>query len=253
MQVLSRILDKISQVFLCFVSSCFAKSHNSDRMYYIQMLLSVELPLSGHNDVSAMVYYSLPCRVTAFTNARSMITMFYESGTSVREVWSGDGLSRDVRTRCCAPDVVRTSQQQNHILFLVCRSFSFYSLFQSFTPSFSLSLPPARSFTLFRPDLSQTRLPQITGSPDHQTIRPDRTGLHRAASRRTAPHRTINSALSRYCELLKAPCYSVYCLLSATPSSATRVTPLLSTACGTIKSQLSHQRISKSHPCVREE
>lgn len=37
------------------------------------------------------------------------------------------------------------------------------------------------------------------------------------------------------------PCYSAYCLLSATPSSATLATPLLSTACGTIKLQLSYK------------
>lgn len=37
------------------------------------------------------------------------------------------------------------------------------------------------------------------------------------------------------------PCYSAYCLLSATPSSATLATPLLSTACGTIKLQLSYE------------
>lgn len=133
----------------------------------------------------------------------------------------------DARTRCCAPDVVRTSQQQNHILFLACRDYLtsipsldlslphtlFLSL--SITLTLFLSLPLARSFTLFRPDLSQTRLPQITGSPDHQTG-PDRTAPHR-----TVPRRTINSALSRYCKLLTAPCYSAYCLLSATPSSAT--------------------------------
>lgn len=45
---------------------------------------------------------------------------------------------------------------------------------------------------------------------------------------------------ARYCKLLTALLLSAYCLLSATPSSATLATPLLSTACGTIKLQLSY-------------
>lgn len=48
----------------------------------------------------------------------------------------------------------------------------------------------------------------------------DHFGSLRTATHRNAPHRT-NTALSRYCKLLTAPCYSAYCLLSATPSSAT--------------------------------
>lgn len=145
-----------------------------------------------------MVYYSLPCRVTAFTDARSMITMFYESGTSVREVWSGDGLSRDARTRCCAPDVVRTSQQQNHILFLYSLQMIIWLLFPLSNLSLphslflSLSLLLARSFSF----ALTSRKPAFHKSPDHQTIRPERTGPHRTAPHRTVPHRTINSALS---------------------------------------------------------
>ncbi|KAL6259344.1 hypothetical protein P5V15_009259 [Pogonomyrmex californicus] len=79
---------------------------------------------------------------------------------------------------------------------------------------------------------------------------PYRTAPHRTAPDRTASYRTANTAFSRYCKLLTAPCYSAHGLLSATPSSATPA-PLLSTACGTIKSQLSYHKRRILYPYVR--
>lgn len=80
-----------------------------------------------------------------------------------------------------------------------------------------LTISVARHITFYLPvSLSPWFFANSQNESDHQTIASEWTAPHRTAS-----HRTINTALSRYCKLLTAPCYSAYCLLSATPSSAT--------------------------------
>jgi hypothetical protein len=173
---------------------------------------------------------------------------------------SGDVICRAMLEPDTAPRSSTKSAVEFHDGSLTCGWIGIYSLYLSF--DFSLSLP----LSLSRPDFSQTRLERTTGSPDHWSVphrnRPhqtasDRIAPHRTASHRIAPYRTTNTARSLFLSLaLLQTAYSPLLLgllltLSYPIIGYTRATPLLSTACGTIKLQLSYQRTCVSHPCVK--
>lgn len=146
---------------------------------------------------------------------------------SVREVWWCD-LSRDARTRYCAPEFDEASSR-------VSVADELASIPSIFLSPWFLANPPWTNHRITRP---------------LQRTAPEQTASHRTATP-TPLARSLFLSLSRYCKLHTAPCYSAYSLLSYPIIGYTRATPLLSTACGTIKLQLSYQRICVSHPCVK--
>lgn len=152
---------------------------------------------------------------------------------------SGDGIwSRDARNptsrRTMSEEASRTSRDG-------LASIPSFLSFARYTVHHSLSLSPPFSLTL-------SPWPLVNPlSTNHQTTGPDRN--------RIAPHRIVSHHQHRSLSLLQTA-YSPLLLgllltLSYPIIGYTRATPLLSTACGTIKSQLSYQRTYVSHPCVR--
>lgn len=128
-------------------------------------------------------------------------------------LFTNDGMLHDARIQYCFSDDVRTSQQHYYIVFNLQIIWYLYFL------SISRSIITPLSFT---------RSPGNLPLTSHRITKPNQTASRRAAPHCTVPHHqqrslslSLSFSLSRYCKLLTAPCYSAYCLLSATPSSAT--------------------------------
>jgi len=151
---------------------------------------------------------------------------------------SGDGLSRDARTRPLHTWRRPRKSAMDSRWFLTCRT-GIYPLFLPLSLDITLYLPHSLSPWSFVKSA-------LNKSPDHQTIAPEWTASHRTASHQ---HRSLSLLQTAYSPLLLG-----LLLTLSYPHHrlhSRHATPLLSTACGTIKSQLSYQRIWVSYPCVR--